>query len=112
MYKRQIKDVAGDMTYKVILETPQFNDEELKIACELCIDGGADFVKTGTGTLGATDVHTIEVISKALKGRAKIKASGGIRTLETVDAMLDLGVARFGIGMNSAIKLFEAANNR
>ncbi len=109
---RAIKDVAGDMTYKVILETPQFNDEELKIACELCIDGGADFVKTGTGTLGATDVHTIEVISKALKGRAKIKASGGIRTLETVDAMLDLGVARFGIGMNSAIKLFEAANNR
>ena len=109
---RAIKDVVGDMTYKVILETPQFNDEELKIACELCIDGGADFVKTGTGTLGATDVHTIEVISKALKGRAKIKASGGIRTLETVDAMLDLGVARFGIGMNSAIKLFEAANNR
>ena len=90
---RAIKDVVGDMTYKVILETPQFNDEELKIACELCIDGGADFVKTGTGTLGATDVHTIEVISKALKGRAKIKASGGIRTLETVDAMLDLGVA-------------------
>ena len=109
---RAIRDVAGDMTYKVILETPQFNDEELKIACELCIDGGADYVKTGTGTLGATDVHTIEVISKALKGRAKIKASGGIRTLETVDAMLDLGVARFGIGMNSAIKLFEAANNR
>ena len=109
---RAIRDVAGDMTYKVILETPQFNDEELKIACELCIDGGADFVKTGTGTLGATDVHTIEVISKALKGRAKIKASGGIRTLETVDAMLDLGVARFGIGMSSAVELFEAANRR
>ena len=109
---RAIKDVAGDMTYKVILETPQFNDEELKIACELCIDGGADYVKTGTGTLGATDVHTIEVISKALKGRAKIKASGGIRTLETVDAMLDLGVARFGIGMSSAVELFEAANRR
>ena len=109
---RAIRDVAGDMTYKVILETPQFTDEELKIACELCIDGGADYVKTGTGTLGATDVHTIEVISKALKGRAKIKASGGIRTLETVDAMLDLGVARFGIGMSSAIELFEAANRR
>ena len=109
---RAIRDVAGDMTYKVILETPQFNDEELKIACELCIDGGADYVKTGTGTLGATDVHTIEVISKALKGRAKIKASGGIRTLETVDAMLDLGVARFGIGMSSAVELFEAANRR
>ena len=35
-----------------------------------------------------------------------------IRTLETVDAMLDLGVARFGIGMSSAVELFEAANRR
>ena len=80
--------------------------------CELCIDGGADFVKTATGTLGVTDIHTIEVMAKAVKGRAKIKASGGIRTIETVDAMLDLGVERFGVGLASGIKLIEAADNR
>lgn len=109
---RAIREVAGDLTYKVILETPRMTDEQLKIACELCVEGGADFVKTGTGTLGATDIHTIEVISNALKGRAKIKASGGIRDLATVDAMVDLGVERFGIGIKSAIKLVEAANDR
>ena len=41
-----------------------------------------------------------------------LTVGGGIRTLETVDAMLDLGVARFGIGMSSAVELFEAANRR
>lgn len=109
---RAIKEVAGDMTYKVNLETPQFTDEELKIAVELCIEGGADYIKTGTGTLGATNIHTVEVLANAAKGRAKIKASGGIRTLEQVDAMIDLGVSRFGIGMGSAIALFSAADNR
>ena len=88
------------------------SDDEIRTACDLCIDGGVDYVKTGTGLLGATDVHTIEVISKAVKGRAKIKASGGIRTIEMVDAMLDLGVARFGAGLASAIKLVEAADQR
>ncbi|MBC8537476.1 deoxyribose-phosphate aldolase [Christensenellaceae bacterium NSJ-63] len=109
---RAVREAAPDMVYKVILETPMLSDDEIRTACDLCIDGGVDYVKTGTGLLGATDVHTIEVISKAVKGRAKIKASGGIRTIETVDAMLDLGVARFGVGLASAIKLVEAADQR
>ena len=109
---RAVREVVPDMVYKVILETPMLSDDEIRTACDLCIDGGVDYVKTGTGLLGATDAHTIEVISKAVKGRAKIKASGGIRTIETVDAMLDLGVARFGAGLASAIKLVEAADQR
>ena len=109
---RAVREAAPDMVYKVILETPMLSDDEIRTACDLCIDGGVDYVKTGTGLLGATDVHTIEVISKVVKGRAKIKASGGIRTIETVDAMLDLGVARFGVGLASAIKLVEAADQR
>ncbi len=119
MYDEVVKDIAAvreaigpDVIYKVLLETPLWTDEEITTMCELCIDGGADFVKTGTGTLGVTTVHTIEVMAKAIKGRAKMKASGGIRTLETVDQMLDLGVARFGIGMTSAVKLVEEANKR
>ena len=63
------------MTYKVILETPQFNDEELKIACELCIDGGADFVKPARA-LGRNGCPHHRSDLKALKGRAKIKAFG------------------------------------
>ncbi len=119
MYDEVVKEIATiretigpDVIYKVILETPLWTDEEIAAMCELCIDGGVNFVKTGTGTLGATTVHTIEVMAKAIKGRAKMKASGGIRTLETVDQMVDLGVARFGIGMTSAVKLVEEANKR
>ena len=119
MYDEVVKDIAAvreaigpNVIYKVLLETPLWTDEEIATMCELCIDGGADFVKTATGTLGVTDIHTIEVMAKAVNGRAKIKASGGIRTIETVDAMLDLGVERFGVGLASGIKLIEAADNR
>lgn len=109
---RAIREIAKDQVYKVILETPLLNDEEITTACEVLIDGGVDFVKTGTGTLGATDIHTIEVMAKAVKGRVGMKASGGIRTIETVDAMMELGVTRFGIGLKSALKVLEAADNR
>ena len=109
---RAIREIAKDQVYKVILETPLLNDEEIATACEVLIDGGVDFVKTGTGTLGATDIHTIEVMAKAVKGRVGMKASGGIRTIETVDAMMELGVTRFGIGLKSALKVLEAADNR
>ncbi len=119
MYDEVVKDIRAirdvtpvGMVYKCILETPLLNDEELKIACELMLDGGVDYVKTGTGLLGATTVHAIEIIANTVKGRAKIKASGGIRTLETVDQMLDLGVSRFGMGLGTAIKLAEEADKR
>lgn len=119
MYDEVVKDIAAvreaigpDMIYKVLLETPLWTDAEIKIMCELCIDGGADFVKTGTGTLGVTTIHTIEVMASAIKGRAQMKASGGIRTIETVDQMIDLGVTRFGVSLGSGIKLIEAADNR
>jgi len=119
MYKEVVEDIRAvreavgpDIVYKVLLETPLWTDEEIKTLCDLCVDGGVDFVKTGTGTLGVTTVHTIEVMSKAIKGRAQMKASGGIRTVETVDAMMDLGVTRFGVSLNSGIKLIEACDAR
>ena len=51
-------------------------------------------------------------MAKAVKGRVGMKASVGIRTIETVDAMMELGVTRFGIGLKSALKVLEAADNR
>jgi len=108
---RAIRELAKDMTYKVILETPQLNDEQIATACDRLIDSGVDFVKTGTGWWGATDVHTIEVMAKAVKGRTGMKASGGIRTLETIEAMMDLGVTRFGMGLGSLLKVMEEAGD-
>ena len=109
---RAIKDVCPNTIYKVLFEVTQLTDDEIRTACDLVIDGGADFVKTASGEYGPTTVHHAEVITKHVKDRCKVKCSGGIRTLETIDTMLDMGVARFGIGIDSALKLVEEADNR
>ncbi|MDD2956300.1 MAG: deoxyribose-phosphate aldolase [Oscillospiraceae bacterium] len=109
---RTVKDAMGDHVLKCIIETPLLSDEEIVRACELTIEGGADFVKTAVGRDGPVTVHHIEVISGAVKGRIKIKASGGIRQLEMVDQIIDLGVSRFGVGYKSGAALIEAAGAR
>lgn len=109
---RTVKDAMGSHVLKCIIETPLLSDEEIRKACELTIEGGADFVKTAVGRDGPVTVHHIEVISDTVKGRIKVKASGGIRSLETVDRMIDLGVSRFGVSYKSAAALVEAADRR
>jgi len=107
---RAVKDAVGDKPLKCIIEVGILSDEEITRATELVIEGGADFVKTATGKLpDPTTVHQVEVISRANRGRIAIKAAGGIRTLETVQQMIDLGVSRFGVGSGSAAKLLAAA---
>lgn len=108
---RAVRDVIGpNVPYKCILEVCYLTDEEITTACNLLIEGGVDYVKTSTGKAGPATLHHIEVMAKAVKGRAKIKAAGGIRTIETVEQMLDLGVERFGVGLESAVKIIEQAN--
>ena len=108
---RAVRDAIGpNVIYKCILEVCYLSDEEIQRACELLIDGGVDFVKTSTGKAGPTTLHHVEVIAKTCRGRVKIKASGGIRTKEAVERMIDLGVTRFGVGLESAIRIVEEAN--
>ena len=57
-------------------------------------------------------MHQVELIAKAVRGRAQIKAAGGIRTLQTVEEMIGLGVTRFGVSVGSALKIMEAADAR
>ncbi|WP_195282421.1 deoxyribose-phosphate aldolase [Harryflintia acetispora] len=109
---RAVKDAMGDHVLKCIIETPLLSDDEIRKACELVIEGGADYVKTAVGRDGPATVHHIEVMAEAVKGRIKMKASGGIRELEKVDRMIELGVSRFGVSFGSGIKLIEAASQR
>ena len=109
---RAIKDVCPNNIYKVLMEVTQMTDEEIRIACELCMDGGADFVKSASGEYGPTTLHHVEVMSSAVKGRIGMKASGGIRSIQTVDQMMEIGATRFGIGLDSALKILEEADNR
>ncbi|MDD2956299.1 MAG: deoxyribose-phosphate aldolase [Oscillospiraceae bacterium] len=107
---RAVKDAIGEIPLKCIIEVGVLSDEEIFKATELVIEGGADFVKTATGKLpDPTTVHQVEVMARANRGRIAMKAAGGIRTLETVQQMIDLGVTRFGVGSGSAAKLLAAA---
>jgi deoxyribose-phosphate aldolase len=88
---------------KVIFETSQLTLDQVKTATEVAIKAGADFVKTSTGFNGAgATVDAVKVMLDTAKGRAKVKASGGIRDYATAKMYVDLGAKRLGIGFSSA----------
>lgn len=109
---RVVRDNCPGLPMKCILEVCYLDDKEIAKACDLLIDCGVDYIKTSTGKAGPTTLHHIDVMAKAIRGRAKIKASGGIRTIETVEQMYDLGAERFGIGVENAMKIIQQANAR
>lgn len=96
---------------KVILETCLLTDAQIETACRLCVAAGADYVKTSTGfsTAGATAEH-VALMKRAVGGRAKVKAAGGIRTYEDAKRMIDAGADR--IGASAGIAIVEAAVQR
>ncbi|CEN33674.1 deoxyribose-phosphate aldolase [Capnocytophaga cynodegmi] len=100
----QIKKACGNNVLKVILETCYLTDEEKKLACKLSVEAGADFVKTSTGfgTGGAT-LSDVQLMKEAVNGKAKIKASGGVRDFQTAKQYIDLGVERIGTSNGIAI---------
>lgn len=89
--------VEGSAILKVIIETCLLTKEEKVLACQLAKRSGADFVKTSTGfsTGGATQAD-IQLFAAHRKNGLKIKAAGGIRTLEDAAALLALGADRLG----------------
>ena len=92
-----LKQETGDRVLKVIIETCYLNDEQKRLASQVCVDAGADFVKTSTGfgTGGAT-LADVELIREVVGDHAKIKASGGIRDKQTALQYISLGVDRIG----------------
>jgi deoxyribose-phosphate aldolase len=98
---------AGGAILKVILETSLLNDTEKAIACVLAKAAGAEFVKTSTGfsTAGAT-AHDIALMRQSVGPEMGIKASGGIRSLQDLQAMTAAGATR--IGASASVKIVEA----
>lgn len=94
---KAIKNKIGSKVLKVILETCYLTKEEISKASKLSVNAGADFVKTSTGfgTGGAT-VEDVELMKAAVDGKAKIKASGGVKDLRTAEKYIDMGVSRLG----------------
>ena len=94
---------------KVIFETCLLTDTEKIRACELCITGGADFVKTSTGfSTGGATVDDVALLSRLVKPHGLgVKASGGIRSLADFQKMVTAGATR--IGTSSGIKILQEA---
>jgi len=94
---------------KVILETAYLTDDEKVAACRLSEEAGADFVKTGTGFApsGAT-LADVALLRRSVGPAVQVKAAGGVRTLDTLLAMVGAGATRFGATATEAL-LAEAA---
>lgn len=103
---RTLKKACGDKILKVIIETCLLTEEEKVKMCELVTEAGADYIKTSTGfsTAGATFAD-IELFAKNIGSNVKMKAAGGISTLEDAEKFLSLGADR--LGTSRMIKLVK-----
>jgi len=106
---REIKKTIGDRILKVILETCYLSSEEISLGSQLAVKAKADFVKTSTGfgTSGASR-ESVALMKEAVAGKAKIKASGGIKNLDTALHYIELGVER--IGTSSGVSIVKEMN--
>ena len=109
---RQIKAAVSPLPLKVIMEVVLLTDEEIKTASSIILKAGADYIKTGTGWAGATTLHHIDLIKETVGDAIKLKVAGGVRTLDTLLEMYQMGVSRFGIGYKSALSIMEECINR
>lgn len=94
---RAIKEAVGDKILKVIIETCLLTDEEKIKMCEIVTKAGADYIKTSTGfsKAGAT-FDDIKLFSEHVGKNVRIKAAGGISSLEDAYKFLELGADRLG----------------
>lgn len=105
---RAVLEVVHPRTSKIIIESSVLTPQELEKACEICVRCGATFVKTGTGWIGrGTTVEDVRQIKSHVGDQACIKASGGIRDLDTLTSMYKAGARRFGVNLKSGINLVE-----
>lgn len=102
----EIKKAIGNNVLKVIIETCYLTDEEKRKACELSVNAKADFVKTSTGfgTGGAT-LEDVKLMKEVVGDKAQIKASGGVKDLDTAKKYIELGATR--LGTSSGIEIIK-----
>lgn len=105
---KTLKQICGDKILKVIIETCLLTDEQKIKMCEVVTESGADFIKTSTGfsKAGAT-VHDIELFAAHVGKNVRIKAAGGISSLEDAQRFLDLGASR--LGTSRIVKIVKEA---
>ena len=103
---RILKAVCGDKILKVIIETFLLEEEEKIKMCEIVTEAGADYIKTSTGfSSGGATFEDVELFAKHVGSQVKIKAAGGITSMEDARRFLELGADR--LGTSRIIKLLK-----
>ena len=94
---REIRQACGEHILKVIIETCLLSEEEKIKMCELVTEAGADYIKTSTGfSTGGATFEDVELFRKHVGPKLKIKAAGGISSLEDAERFMELGADRLG----------------
>ena len=103
---KALKDVVKDKILKVIIETCYLSEEEKIQMCKCVTEAGADYIKTSTGfgTGGAT-IEDVELFKKHIGPKVKIKAAGGVSTIEDLEMFINAGCDR--IGTSRAVGLLK-----
>ena len=102
----EVVRATPEAEHKVILETCYLTDQEKMTACRLVVEAGADYVKTSTGfAVGGATASDVRLLKASVGGRAKVKASGGIRDWHSAREMLEAGADR--IGTSASLKIVE-----
>lgn len=101
---------ANGKTVKVIIETVLLTDEEKVKACELSEKAGATFVKTSTGFAGGgATPEDVKLMKDTVGNRLEVKASGGVRSLEDFEKMIEAGATR--IGASAGVQIIEGLDS-
>ena len=108
LVKEDIKAVVGaakgKAIVKVIIETCLLTEEEKVKACELSMEAEADFVKTSTGfSTGGATIEDVKLMKSIVGERLEVKASGGVRDLDSAKQMIESGATR--LGTSSGVKI-------
>ena len=108
---RVLKQACGDKILKVIIETCLLTDEEKIKMCELVTKAGADYIKTSTGfsKAGAT-FEDIALFAKHIGEGIKMKAAGGISSVEDAERFVELGASR--LGTSRIVKIVKAEEQK
>ncbi|MCA1039065.1 deoxyribose-phosphate aldolase [Bacillus infantis] len=99
-----VEAAKGKALTKVIIETSLLTEDEKVLACELAVKAGTDFVKTSTGfSTGGATVEDIRLMRKTVGPEIGVKASGGVRSTEDAQQMIEAGATRIGASSGVAI---------
>jgi len=108
-----VVEAVYPLPMKAILEVAYLSNPQIMRACELAVEAGVTFVKSGTGWASApTTLEHIKIMKQTVGDHAKIKAAGGVRSLSCLEEMAEAGCSRFGISVSSALSILKEAYAR